>query len=223
MTPTSKIFGHHIWQQIIAGTGLARPTNPLGAPSCPKLASRELLGYWGDAGKMGKGWKIGVSQKPVGYLCVSVCHGLSSCKFGTLCDIIQLGSGVVGLHCQNSREWMRMLRLCRPNCSYSTGIHGEWTFAFLQNWLVRSSGMEDSEPTENEPEDSWHSVCVAPHHWEHWPVHYRYFIDTSLVAGALEDEIAMACALSSSSSMALFGVDTTTSLVNIENSVQLCL
>ena len=103
-TPTSKIFGHHIWQQIIAGTGLARPTNPLGAPSCPKLASRELLGYWGDAGKMGKGWKIGVSQKPVGYLCVSVCHGLSSCKFGTtLCDIIQLGSsGVVGLHCQNS-------------------------------------------------------------------------------------------------------------------------
>jgi hypothetical protein len=28
------------------------------------------------------------------------------------------------------------------------------TFAFLQNWLVRSSGMEDSAPTENEPEDS---------------------------------------------------------------------
>ena len=82
--------------------------------------------------KAGLAGATGVSQKPVGYLWVSVCHGLSSCKFGTtLCIPLWQhptgffwGSGVA-LPKFKSREWMRMLRLCRPNCSYSTGIHGE--------------------------------------------------------------------------------------------------
>lgn len=79
--------------------------------------ARELLGDAGamrlEGGKRMENWGLTKTCGiPVGYLWDScgiavglfVCHGLSSCKFGTtLCDNIQLGSsGVVGLHCQNS-------------------------------------------------------------------------------------------------------------------------
>jgi len=130
---------------LTAGTGLARPTNPLGAPSCPKLASRELLGSHKNL------WDTCGYRFVMAYLVVN-----SEQPFVSLCDNIRLGSsGVVGLHCQNSS--LESGCVCSgfvvpiaPILLVSMGR----TFAFLQNWLVRSSGMEDSAPTENEPEDS---------------------------------------------------------------------